>query len=149
MTSEELRTKFNDWNTLIDGRSQEPGKSADYEKIILGYLHDGKSELLRRVGEWKECPVSYRRRLCERLQNIDLTKKEACLKLDDLKREAGMLEFNLLLNPSWVHGLLNIIDDILDNTEPESRKHLSSEFGSLKEKIGHLKNTCSQYQMLK
>jgi len=116
---------------------------------LLNALQDSKFTLLKKINDWKNCPASYRKRLYKRLQNIDVSKKPATVKLDELIREIGILEFNLQLNPSWIRGLLKLVDEILDQTKQEQRDELITGFCHLKEQFGLLKNDCNRYYIAK
>jgi len=119
----------------------------EYEYKLLKELNEMQGKLLKKIEQWAECPLFYRRKLLSRLRSIDLSKKEAFLKIDEIKRELQMLAFNLSLNPTWIRGLLKLIDKILDQTEARDRKSFSTECGVLESQLNVLKKACHLYQI--
>ncbi len=138
------RYHFKDSSSLLEN---EVLMQSDYELNIHKDLHSRKSNLLRRISEWTVCPESYRGRLYKKLQMIDVLKKAAISKLDEMIREIGIIEFDLQLNPTWVRGLMKQVDEILDQTKQEQRGELITELSHLKEQFGLLKNACNHYHL--
>jgi len=124
-------------------------RTAKYEEELLVEIKKIQGCLLRRIEEWKECPSFYRHKLFLRLRSIDISRKEAFLKIDDVKRELRMLAFNLSLNPIWIRGLLKLIDEILDQTESQQRKTFSKECRALDRHLLELERACRLYQVEK
>lgn len=110
-------------------------------------LREQQTVLLKKIQGWENCPPSYRQELYKRLHSIDLLKKEASGKLEEIGREVGILAFNLQLNPDWIRGLLTRVDEILDQTEAGQRNRLSKELDTLKKQLNSLKNGCNLYHM--
>ena len=137
-----VRYNFENLSSIFGDQAQE---NNSYEMNMLKELHGSKSTLLRRINDWNDCPRSYRNRLHKKLQSIDVSKKTALSKLDEIIREIGILEFNLQLNPTWIRGLLKLVDEILDQTKPSQRDELITGFSHLKEQFGLLKNACNRY----
>ncbi len=140
-----VRYNFENLSSLLGSQGQGTQNNNSYERNMLNELYDSKLRLLRRIRNWKDCPESYRNKLHKRLQAIDVSKKIAISKLDEIIREIGILEFNLQLNPAWIRGLFKLVDEILDQTKRTQRDQLITEFSHLKEQFALLKNDCNCY----
>jgi len=152
MTNSEVRFKngieynFDDLSKLAK-KTTGQSKGSEAGSDLLQNLQDHKQQLLKKIETWQSCPKLYRRHLYKRLHSIELQKKEASPRLEEMRRELDMLSFNLQLNPTWIRGLLKRIDQILDQTKAEQREHLTKEFDWMKQEFGVLKHSCTLYQI--
>jgi len=143
------RYNFENLSSLLGSQAQKKQNNNSHEISLLKELNESKIKLLQSISDWKCCPRSYRNRLHKRLQSIDVSKRTAISRLDEIMREIGILEFNLQLNPAWIRGLLKLVDEILDQTKQAQRDELITGFSHLKEQFGLLKNSCNYYYMAK
>ncbi len=132
---------------VYEKKRLRPSTDLKEETRFMTGLHDKKADILAKIQQCRICPAGYRRKLYRQLQCVDISKKEAGTKLEELEREVGMISFNLLLNPTWVRGLLKLTDEILDQTPPEERKRLSSELDQLQTDLSGLKRECKIFQL--
>jgi len=152
MISSEVRFKngieynFDNLSKLAEKHSARQNKGSNPDSDLLRDLRDHKQQLLKKIETWQSCPKLYRRHLYKRLHHIELSKKDASPRLEEMRRELDMLSFNLQLNPIWIRGLLKRIDEILDQTKAEQREGLTKEFDLMKEAFGILKHKCALYQ---
>lgn len=153
MTESEVRFKngveynFDNLSNLSGNHGSLAKKGQEEDSDLLRDLRKQKQQLLKKIETWQSCPKLYRRQLYKRLNNIELSKKDASPRLDEMRRELDMLSFNLQLNPKWIRGLLKLIDEILDQTKLEQREHLTVELDLMKEEFGILKHKCNLYQI--
>ncbi len=152
MTSSDVRFKngieynFDNLSKLVEKNSTRQHSGSESDSDLLRALQEHKQELLQKIETWQSCPKLYRRHLYKRLKHIELSKKDASPRLEEMRRELDMLSFNLQLNPTWIRGLLKLIDEILDQTKIEQREGLTKEFNLMKEAFGTLKHNCTLYQ---
>lgn len=144
-----VQYNFESLSSVFEVSQKKTQDRKSHETNMYNELQGSKLSLLRRIRDWKDCPESYRSRLYKRLQGIDVSKKTAILKLDEMIREIGILEFNLQLNPGWIRGLSKLVDEILDQSQRSQIDLLITEFGHLKEQFCLFKNTCNGYYMAK
>ncbi len=111
----------------------------------LRSLHDLKDTQLHKIRAWQDCPDSYRDKLYNKIDAIDLSKKTASENLDEIIREIGLLEFTLQLNSDWHRGVLTLGDEIVDQTDREQRNTLITRLGQFKEELGLLMQACLRY----
>lgn len=143
-----IEYKFHDLSSLLgDHAAKENKKVARRDPDLLQDLREQKQGVLKKIETWQSCPKLYQRQLYKRLNNIELSKKDAAGKLDEMRRELDMLSFNLQLNPKWVRGLLKLVDEILDRTESDQRQRLSKELGLMQGEFNALKHGCNLYQI--
>ncbi len=141
-----IEYNFDTLSKLAEKHSARQKKGSEPDSDMLRGLRDHKQQLLKKIETWQSCPKLYRRHLYKRLKNIELSKKDASPRLEEMRRELDMLSFNLQLNPTWIRGLLKRIDEILDQTKAEQRERLPEEFDRMKEAFGVLKHRCTLYQ---
>jgi len=115
------------------------------EMRSLRSLQDLKENLLQKVRAWNDCPLSYRNKLYKKISAIDISKKIACDRLEEIKQEVGLLEFTLQLNPGWHRGVLTVGDEIVDQTQRHQRSPLITALGHLREDLGLLIQDCHRY----
>ncbi len=142
-----LEYKFEDISDLFGENTPKPRKNVEYETQCLRALRENKTKLLKEIEACRICPERYRRKIYKQLHYIDISKKEAGAKLEDMGKEIAMVAFNLLLNPVWVRGLLKLTDEIIDQTLPDDRKRLSQALDSLNSRLGLLKKECNIFQL--
>jgi len=117
-----------------------------------GYLYadllSSRAGLLETIKAWRDCPASYRGKLYARFDRINISDERSHEKLDVLIQEIAMIEFHLQLNPTWIRGLHQVVDEIINQTKREQREGLILEFSSLKEQLSSFKNNCKTLRSL-